>query len=266
MARTRRLIRDNLSLVSLVIEVADARAPRATRHPNLASLVPGRPILTVLGKADLADPSATRAWVAHLRDSGRPEDSATPFSSEEARDAREIAKLALAIGRKRAGMSSQRAMVVGLPNVGKSTLINRLVGRASARTGDRPGITRGKQWIVALEGLGLLDLPGILVPGRLADRIALTLALLGILPAQAFDAITVAEHALAVLAEHGRLPAELTGEGTADDALIRYARGRGHLLSGGVPDLERAAVALVGAFREGRFGRLTLERPGAGPA
>jgi len=293
MARTRRLIRENLQFVGLVIEVADARAPRSTRHPGLDKLVPGRPILTVLAKADLAEPEATACWIARLSELGRPGDAAVSFTEAEHRDAREVVRLAETLGRKRSGggdpgRAAIRAMVVGLPNVGKSTLINRLVGRASARTGDRPGITRGKQWLRAGTGpdrdqragagseLDLLDLPGILVPGRLPAKVALTLALLGILPAQAFDPVEAALHALGVLEAAGRLPAELVGDRASPegpgreaerrtDLLARYAALRGHLRAGGKPDTERAAVALVGALREGRFGPLTLESPGDRP-
>lgn len=274
MARTRRLIRENLRLVGVVIEVADARAPRASRYPALAKLCPGRPILTVLTKADLAEPRLTAEWVSRL--------PALSFSESQSRDARAVVAQALALGGRSGGSPAAsaratRAMVVGLPNVGKSTLINRLVGRASARTGDRPGITTGKQWLKAGGRLDLLDLPGILVPGRLPPKVALTLALLGNLPSQAFDPNEVALHALARLEEAGRLPDGLAdgrpprGAGPADEPgryqsmLADYAIRRGHLKAGGQPDTERAAVAMIGALRDGRFGPLTLERPEEAP-
>ncbi len=263
MAKTRRLIRENLPLVGLVIEVADARAPRAMRHPGLKGLVPGRPVLTVLGKADLADPSVTRRWVEFLGRTSPSGDGVAVFSGGRGREVRAIAGLARELGRARSPRAPVRAMVVGLPNVGKSTLINRLCGRASARTGDRPGVTRGKQWLRAGDGLELLDLPGILVPGRLPDPVALRLALLGILPDHAFEVTRVALFALDLLAEAHRLPAELCrGEESAAFGLLeRFAEVRGHVRSGGRPDLERAAAALVRDFREGRFGRFSLERP-----
>jgi ribosome biogenesis GTPase A len=271
MAKTRRLIRENLSLVGLVIEVADARAPKASRHPGLAGLVPGRPILTVLAKADLADPAATRRWLDFVSrgKAGGPDGpagGAIAFSSRQRTGTRDLVKLAAGLGRSRSPHGTVRAMVVGLPNVGKSTLINRLVGRASAKTGDRPGITRGKQWVRAEDGLDLLDLPGILVPGTIPPGVALILALLGILPGHVLDVAEVARYALTLLAETDRLPPEVTEgvgtEGAGPDLLTRFALARGHLMPGGVADLERAATAVVRAFREGRFGRLTLEAPG----
>jgi ribosome biogenesis GTPase A len=263
MTKTRRLIRENLPLVGLVIEVADARAPRATRHPGLKGLVGGRPVLTVLGKADLAEPSVTRRWVEFLGRTLPSGDGVAVFSGGRGREVRTIAGLARELGRTRSPRAPVRAMVVGLPNVGKSTLINRLCGRASARTGDRPGVTRGKQWLRAGDGLELLDLPGILVPGRLAEPVALRLALLGVLPEHAFEVTQVALLALDLLTEAGRLPAELRhGEESAAPGLLeRFAEVRGHLRSGGRPDLERAAAAVVREFREGRFGGFSLERP-----
>jgi ribosome biogenesis GTPase A len=289
MARTRRLVGENLSLVGLVIEVADARAPRASRHPGLERLTPGRPILTVLGKADLADPEMTHRWVAYLRERSRPGDGVSVFSESSREDAREVRRLAAMAGRRRSRAGTVRAMVMGLPNVGKSTLINRLVGRASARVGDRPGITRGKQWLDAGDELELLDLPGILVPGRLPVRVFHLLSILGILPPQAFDPSEVAALVLGLLEEAGHLPTELVtgigspaipgeppegadahcdGEDTDADQerrlaglLARWAGLRGHLRGGGGFDLERAGVALLGAFRDGRFGRMTLEGP-----
>lgn len=290
MARTRRLIKDNLPLVGLVIEVADARAPRATRYPGLTRLVPGRPILTVLGKADLADPVETSKWVRYLDAGGvAGAGGAAAFAStrEDPKGVRDLLSLAARLGRTSSSRPVARAMVVGFPNVGKSTLINRLVGRASAATGDRPGITRGKQWLRAGEGLELLDLPGILVPGHIPPRVVLILALLGLLPALAYDAVTVAEYALGILARAGKLPEGIpalpdggsgsrdgsgpagagagTGAAWARDALSAFALARKHLRRGGEPDLERAAVSLVGGFREGRFGRLTLESPPESP-
>jgi len=264
MAKTRRLIRENLPLVGLIIEVADARAPRASRHPELWRLVSQRPVLTVLTKSDLADPAATRLWVDFLsggsagsqdETSGR----AIAFSSHQRSGPRDLIKLAGALGRARSPRGSVRAMVVGLPNVGKSTLINRLVGRYSARTGDLPGITKGKQWVRAAEGLDLLDLPGILVPGTIPPKVAMILALVGILPSHAFDVTEIARYILSWSAVEDRLGPE--EEGLEADSLTQIALSRGHLLPGGAPDLERAATAVVGAFREGRLGRVTLELP-----
>jgi len=289
MARTRRLIRENLPLTRLVIEVADARAPRASRYPGLHRLVPGRPILTVLAKADLADPAVTRLWLEWLENRVGPagegvadpsRGAATAFSAAAPGSVRALGRLVGELGRRSGRPGPVRAVVVGLPNVGKSTLINRLAGRSSARTGDRPGITRGKQWIRTREGFELCDFPGILVPGRLPRAGALILAVLGILPGEAFEMLEVAELVLRVLAGKGALPPEIAGVAPAQERetavrrpsgtpepgelLARYALARGHLRAGGLPDLDRAALALVRSFREGRFGRVSLEVPPAG--
>jgi len=281
MARTRRLINENLPLVNVVVEVADARAPRATRHPGLGRLVRDRPILTVLAKADLAEPRETSRWVSALS-RGQPGAAAVAFERDRPDTVRAVRRLALELaGRRGPARSPLRAMVVGLPNVGKSTLINCLAGRAAARTGDRPGLTVGKQWLKAEGGvrtddfparpnqpagreLWLLDLPGVLVPGRLDPGLATVLAVLGILPPEAYDPVRTALDALDMLVRTGRLPAGLRADGEPFDGagfLERYAARRGCLLPGGRPDLERAAVALLTALRDGRFGPLTLESP-----
>lgn len=266
MARALRLVRQRLRLVDVVVEVLDARLPRASRYPALAGMVAGRPRLLVLAKADLADPLLTGRWLAALRAAG---ERAVALDLRQDRDAarlrRELAPLAAA----RQGLRARRlprVMVVGLPNTGKSTLLNRLVGRSASRTGAVPGVTRGEQWVRA-GGFEILDLPGVLPP-TLGNR-----QVLGLLAVcQLVGPETVPEEEAANLLAGwlaARAPAVLEtayGWQPGQAPLEAVARRRGALLAGGLLDLERAAGVLLADFRHGRLGRLTLEAPeDAGP-
>ncbi|MCL6450947.1 MAG: 50S ribosome-binding GTPase [Acetobacteraceae bacterium] len=284
MARAVRAIEENLSRADVVIEVADARAPRSSRHPNGDRLFASHPRILVLNRADLADPALTRRWLCAL---GRP-GAGPAFKALSASAARGwgVAELsvqvrALAPGR---AAGAVRAMVVGLPNLGKSALINRLAGRRKAPTGALPGVTRGEAWVAAGEGLYVLDLPGILYPRPRDASSYLCLAALGVLdpaeyqPEHAACWLLQRLGARVVLALSRRLGVPLpsagaTGPGrpggsppaAAGDPhafLDALARARGYLLTGGRPDVARAARALLKDFGRGLLGRFTLEEPG----
>lgn len=268
-AKARRLIDENLRVVDCVVEVLDARIPRTSRHPEMPGLVRGRPVVLALNKADLADPDATQAWVAHYRRGGQPTWAVAARSGRGVdglrRAVREASKPALerlaARGRR---PRAPRLLVVGLPNVGKSSLINRLAGRAAARTGDRPGVTRGAQWIRIGDAFELLDVPGVLWP-RLEDSdAAYRLAVTGALGEPAYEVLDVARWLVGWFCANA--PDALRGWGDAaearrdpDVALAGYAAARGLRIGGGGVPLDRAAEALVRDYRAGRLGRLTLD-------
>lgn len=275
MARAQREVRENIRLVDLVLEVVDARAPAATRAGGIQRVVGQRPRLVVLAKSDLADRRATEQWLAHLRAAGETAVAVDAvqgagvdalIAAIEAEFAGERARLA----RRQRLQRPARVMVLGIPNVGKSSLINRLAGRRRAATGARPGITRGKQWVRGSGRFELLDLPGILPP-RLGDgRLTFLLAVIGSLPTGEYDLYAVAAALLTelhrqapdVLRERWRVAAT-SGDAAAD--LEAAARGRGMLRAGGRLDLERAATVLLQEFRAGKLGRFTLQRPDDAP-
>lgn len=272
MARSRRLLSDQLRAVDAVIELADARAPLATRNPDLERLTRGKARLLVLNKADLADDAATSKWLAHFR--ARELETAR-FNANGARANQILSRLdeltrpAVERAAKRGIKKTARIMVIGIPNVGKSTFINRINGSPVAKTADRPGVTRANQWIKITPYLELLDTPGMLPP-KLDDQArAKLLAFLGSVRDQILDTEQLAAELLFHLM--GISPAETKarfriadGEYETADALLEAAcRGRGWLLSGGRIDTDRAAALVLDEFRAGKVGKITLELPEA---
>jgi ribosome biogenesis GTPase A len=275
MAKARRMMTESVKLVDVVCEIADARIPISSRNPELDGLLAGRPRLLVLNRTDLADPAVTKLWTAHFKAGG------VPVMETDARSGRGVSgfqsavrallsdKIA-ALEAKGQGGRPIRAMVVGVPNVGKSTFINKLAGRKAAIASDRPGVTRGKQWI-SVGGLQLLDTPGLLWPKLDGENVGEHLAFTGAVKDQILDVEALAAHLMKWLAE--RYPALLTArykiEPAADAAgwelLEAAARKRGFLISGGEVDTERMSNILLDEFRGGVIGRISLERPGDEP-
>lgn len=275
MAKARRMMTESVKLVDVVCEIADARIPISSRNPELDGLLAGRPRLLVLNRTDLADPAVTKLWTAHFMAEG------VPVMETDARSGKGVSgfqsavrallsdKIA-ALEAKGQGGRPIRAMVVGVPNVGKSTFINKLAGRKAAIASDRPGVTRGKQWI-SVGGLQLLDTPGLLWPKLDGENVGEHLAFTGAVKDQILDVEALAAHLMKWLAE--RYPALLTArykiEPAADAAgwelLEAAARKRGFLISGGEVDTERMSNILLDEFRGGVIGRITLERPGDEP-
>lgn len=252
----RQRIEAGLAQVNLLIEVADARAPVATRSPVLSSgRFAQRTRVVALARADLADARATLAWVAHL---------GAIAVALDARGGRGVEALVAALRRARPE-GEVRAMVVGLPNLGKSSLVNRLAGRARAATGNRPGVTVGEQWVRARPWLRLMDEPGVLPAG--SDPL---LAALGCVPDGVYDPLE-AFAALWAFAPVRHAVAErfagLDPRLAAEAALEATGRALGALASGGRVDARRAGTHLLAMFRDGRLGRLTLEPApqGGGP-
>ena len=281
MTKTRRMIQADLKLVDLVAEVIDARIPISSRNPDIDELVGDKPRLIILNRADQADPEQTRAWTrwfkargcAVLETDSKTGGGVNQFSAV----IKDALKEQIARWREKGQVGRPvRVTVVGVPNVGKSTFINKVARRKSAKAGDRPGVTRGKQWVAVDAGLDLLDTPGILWPKFEDQTVGRNLAFTGAIKDEVMDAETLACYLMETLAERYpqalleryklELPPRAQDEETGGlsygyDLLERAARKRGFLISGGEPDTERMAKVLLDEFRAGRLGRFTLETP-----
>ena len=269
MAKSRRLLADQLRAVDAVIELCDARAPLATRNPDLEKLTRGKTRILVLNKADLADDRQTARWLERFRREGL---TAMRFNSNGGKTKDILARIeeasrpAVERFKARGVKKTVRFMVIGIPNVGKSTFINRLHGSAIAKASDRPGVTRANQWVKIGPFLEILDTPGMLPP-RLDDQEeARLLAYLGSIRDEIMDTEDLAGGLMALindinpeaLAARYKLP---EGCGTEPHELLEAAcKGRGWLLSGGRYDTARAAALVLDEFRAGKIGRLTIER------
>jgi len=271
MAKTRRLVRENLKLVDVVIEVLDARIPFSSRNPDIDELAGQKPRLIILNKSDLADPVQTRLWEAYFGKDGYPAiavDSVRGAGVRRVPD--QVNKLAapkiqalVSTGRR---PRAPRCMVLGIPNVGKSFFINKLVGQRAARTGDKPGVTRGQQWIRVAGNIDLLDTPGILWPKLENQEAAYRLAVTGAIKDEIYDLYATAGKLLRWLAENypeairERYKIE---DMTAEPEQLLEAVGvrRGFYISGGTIDLLKSARIVIKEFREGKLGRYTLDSP-----
>ena len=271
MTKTIRMMQENIKLVDLVIEITDARAPDAGRNPDIDRLAQGKARLVILNKADLADPEISRLWTQTYRDKGL---SAILMDARDRKNFRGIEEKIAGIcqeklQRERAkGMRERpvRAMVAGIPNVGKSTFINSLTGKAMAKTGNKPGVTRGKQWIRVGKGVELLDTPGLLWPKFEDPKVGEKLAVLGTIND---DILSTGELALRLIELLRRpYPGAIAGRYGFEEPvpepsalLEKIGVKRGCLLKGGAIDVDRAAGILLDDFRSGKLGRITLERP-----
>ena len=268
MAKTRRLLQEQLRAVDAVIELCDARAPLATRNPDLRRLTRDKARILVLNKADLADDNQTARWLAYFRREGL---TALRFNASggKVKDIlariEEASKPALARYAARGVRKTIRFMVIGIPNVGKSTFINRLHGSAIAKASDRPGVTRANQWVKIGPFLEVLDTPGMLPPRMDDQEGARLLAYLGSIRDEIMDTEELAGGLMALL--HAQNPAALAAryklpegcEGAPHALLEAACKGRGWLLSGGRYDTARAAALVLDEFRAGKIGKLTIE-------
>jgi ribosome biogenesis GTPase A len=247
MVRAMRKLRDYLKLVDVVIEAIDARAPRSDANPMLDELVARKERLVVLTREDLADPQTTAAWTDAFAARER------RAIAVEARSQQSVARVARAL--KGLQKDHHRAIVVGLPNSGKSSIINGLVRRAAAKTEDRAGVTRQLRWFRVSDSLELMDTPGILVPKIASSEAQWRLALIGAVPRERYDPeeIAVRFHRWLVEATSGR---------TSVPSLESFAAARGFARRGGEVDYHNAAQSYIAAFNEGTFGRISLEAPG----
>jgi len=274
MAKTRRLISENISNVDIVIELLDARIPRSSKNPEIASLTKTRPTLTLLNKASLADSSVTKLWEGYYKEQGGYALPIDCITGENLNRIGSTVKTILADKLKKfeeKGMTGRKlkAMIVGIPNVGKSSLINKLSGQKKAKVENRPGVTLDKQWVTTNQGIDLLDMPGVLWP-KFEDRTTgENLAATGAIK----DAILDTEELGMILAKRlfDRYPAEFCAryklsqddvcELDSYDLLCAVGKKRGFLISGGDINTERTALMLLEEFRSSKIGRLSLERP-----
>ena len=278
MAKTRRLIGENLKNVDIVIELLDARIPSSSRNPEITRLTEGKPLITLLNKSMLADPAETEKWVKYYTGDGH---ICIPFDCIGKKGVDRLipaVKTVLAdkIARyEQKGMHGRklRAMVVGIPNVGKSSLINLLGGTKKAKVENRPGVTLTPQWVTTKEGLDLMDMPGVLWP-RFDDReIGENLAITGAIKDDVVEIETLAValcHKLryrypALLAERYKLDANTVTGNLSDYELFEaIGKKRGFLISGGEINTERTANTLLDEFRAAKIGRITLDLPPKG--
>lgn len=270
MTKTRRLIEADLKMVDAVVEVTDARIPESSRNPILDELLGNKPRIMIMNKCDVADEKATLAWKRYYESrgisvivcdcrSGKGLNKFIPTIKRLLSDIIERRKARGMIGK------ALRLMVVGIPNVGKSSFINRMANSKKTKVGDRPGVTRGKQWITIDKDVELLDTPGILWHKFDDAQVAQKLAFTGAVKDEVVDTSALArnlgEFLLKDYPELIKARYKITGEG---DVLVEIAQKRGMLVSGGEPDIERAAAALLDEFRGGKIGRITLDEPPKG--
>ena len=281
MTKAIRMMQENIKLIDIIIELTDARIPASGRNPDIDELGKNKYRLVILNKADLADPSVTARWREFYESQGL---FVLEMNSKTGNEQGKVKDLVLSacaekIERdKKRGIVGRpiRAMVAGIPNVGKSTFINRLAGRASAKTGNKPGVTKGKQWISLGKNMQLLDTPGILWPKFEDETVGLHLALIGSMNDENLDTTELACELIKILNESYpdaiKNKYDITDEQIKEFEEVPYATPLSAVLSaiaanrklikqGAEPDIDRASALLLDDFRNGRLGRLSLERP-----
>lgn len=269
MTKAKRQMQEDIKLIDLVIELVDARIPLASRNPDIDELGKNKARLILMNKSDLSDAGRNREWSDFFREKGYYVVCLDARSKAGMKDVTnvvmEACKEKIERDRKR-GIKNRpvRAMVVGIPNVGKSTFINSYAGKACAKTGNKPGVTKGKQWIRLNKNVELLDTPGILWPKFEDQRVGLLLAFIGSINDEILNKDELALELLKLLQEH--YPDVLKDrykidESSEENLLIQVAKVRGCLAKGGEPDYSRAAALVIDDYRSGKLGRITLEFP-----
>ena len=272
MTKAQRMIEENLKMVDAVCEILDARIPRSSRNPDIDRLAGDKPRLVILNRTDLADPAVTARWRKYFEAQGM------AILETDARTGKGVNGFAPAIRRLLADKIKEyeakgqvgrplRVMILGIPNVGKSTFINKVAGRKAAIAGDKPGVTRGKQWINIDAGLDLLDTPGILWPRFDSQEVGEMLAITNAIKADVLDKETLAANFMLRLRQMypqaivDRYKFQPDPEMNGFELLEQAARKRGFLVSRGEYDIERMANTLLGEYHDGKLGRLSLEAP-----
>lgn len=272
MTKAQRMIEDNIKLVDAVCELLDARIPNASRNPDIDKLAEGKPRLVILNRTDLADPAYTKLWSDYYKArgfsvmetdarSGKGINGFAPAIRLLLKDKLEEFRAKGQVGRP------LRVMILGIPNVGKSTFINKVAHRKAAIAGDKPGVTRGRQWINIDSGLDLLDTPGILWPKFDSQQVGELLAITNAIKADVLDKETLGANFMLRLRDmypeaiKTRYKFDPDPEANGFELLEAGAKKRGFLLSKGEYDLERMANTVLSEYHEGKLGRITLERP-----
>jgi ribosome biogenesis GTPase A len=271
MTKAKREMIESLKLVDAVIELLDARIPKSSRNPDIDSICGNKPRIAVLNKSDLADKAVNKLWVKYFQGLGL---NTLEIDSLSGKGIKDIPKVIQEKFKERderlkaKGIISKpvRVMIVGIPNVGKSSLINRLSGRASAKTGDKPGVTRGKQWIKIIGNLELLDTPGILWPKFEDEEVGLNLAFTGAIRDDIMDIVELSIKLIdrlkvvspRSLSERYKVK-DINNDGV--EILDEIALNRGCILQGGVIDTERIAKIILDEYRGGKLGKISLEKP-----
>ena len=273
MVKAKRKIAEDLKLVDIVIELLDARIPLSSRNPEVDRIVGNKKRIIVLNKSDLADPSANKKWVNYFNKENTKVILANSISGTGLKEVLAASRLLMKekldkLRSKGLLVKTIRALIIGIPNVGKSTFINKLAGRSVAQTGDRPGVTKAKQWIKVSPELELLDTPGILWPKFEDERVGRYLAFTGAIKDEILDVNELAQGLLEVLAH--KFPEKLKArykledipeEITPEKLMEIIGRKRGCMIAGGEIDIQRASVMLLDEFRGGKIGNITLETP-----
>ena len=271
MAKTRRQIEEKLKLIDVVVEVLDARIPLSSKNPDISQMTKNKPRIVVLNKADLADELITKSWIEYYKSIGILACAADSAKGKGVNESISLVKKVIAdkiAQNQDKGMNRAiKILVAGVPNSGKSSYINRLAGRASATVGDRPGVTRGQQWIRLKSGIELLDTPGILWPKFEDEKVGLHLAFTGAVKDEIMDIELLACKLAEFLNENyrellcARYKLEDT-EGMQGFELVEYiGKKRGFVVSGGEIDFLRASNILLDEFRSTKIGKITIEKP-----
>ena len=274
MAKTRKLIKANLSLVNAVVEIVDARIPLSSRNPEMDSMTAGKPRIILLNKCDVADKNSTQSWINYFRKQQIEAIAVDCKSGKGLKNFMPALKnkvLKEFINKRQSqGMAGApiRLMVVGIPNVGKSSFINKMAGSNRARVEDRPGVTRTKQWVkIENENIELLDMPGVLWPKFEDMDAAVRLAFTGAISDDILDIETLSMLLLSYLLKNypdaliDRYKIEITAADDGISLLEKIGRKRGMVISGGEINTERAAITIIDEFRSGKLGKITLEIP-----
>lgn len=273
MTKAKRKIAEDLKLVDVVIELVDARIPMSSRNPDVDEIVGGKPRVVILNKSDIADEYANKLWIKYYTANNTKVVLANSIKGTGLKEATQAAKLLMKekidrLKSKGLLVKTIRALIIGIPNVGKSTLINKMAGKSIAQTGDRPGVTKAKQWIKISNELELLDTPGILWPKFEDEQVALNLAFTGAIKDDILDVYELSLKLLERLQQdffknlkekykledaHKELPVH--------DLFNQIGKKRGCIISGGEIDTRRVAIMLLDDFRGARIGKITLELP-----